>query len=142
MWWKRWLVLVIAVAFIAIAVARVAPSVTFRPDLPRELTVRVLRINNVSTDSFFQYGMSHPSHLTVEVEVTWNEWQPVKGASVTIYDLQSAGKGTTNANGIATVSLPFPSPIRPFQEKRYLSLMASMGSRLMVEQDAIPIYYE
>ncbi len=140
--WKRWLALVIAVAFIAIAVARVAPSVTFRPDLPRELTARVVRINNVSTDSFFQYSMSHPSHLTIEVEGTWNDWQPVTGASVTIYDLHSAGEGTTNADGIATVSLPFPSPTRPFQEKRYLSLMATRGSRLMVEQDAIPVYYE
>ena len=139
---KWWLGIIIAVVFIVTVIASIAPSVTFRPALPEELTARVVRINNISTDSFYQYSMNHPSTLAIMVEVIWNDWRPVTGASVTIYDAWTATEGTTDADGRTVLCIPFPTPTRPLQEKRFLSLMASKGTHMMAEPDAIPIYYQ
>ena len=140
--WNRWLGLIIAMACIVTVMASIAPSVTFKPALPRELTARVVRINNSSTDSFYQYSMCHPATMAIVVEVTWNDWQPVKGASVTIYDAWTATEDTTDTDGRAVLCIPFPTPTWPSQDKRYLSLLVCKESHIIAEQEAIPIYYE
>jgi len=111
---KRWIIVVLVIIVLILTIVYSVLPVTFRPSVSRKLTPRVISINGIPTGSFYYYGGSYPANLTIVVEVTWNDWKPVRGAGVTIYG--SAGgtdTNTTDLNGLAVLHLPYLPKNKP-----------------------------
>ncbi len=133
-------VVLINVILIATA-AYAALPVTFRPVVLRKLTPQVISINDIPTGSFYCYDRNHPANLTIVVEVTWNNWKPVKGTGVTIYgSVEATDTSTTDSNGLAVLRMPF-SPL-PFGNRTYFSMIVWKDNHLLTKEDAISIYYK
>ncbi|RLF60784.1 MAG: hypothetical protein DRN16_04370 [Thermoplasmata archaeon] len=140
---KRWIIVVLVIIVLILTIVYSVLPVTFRPSVSRKLTPRVISINGIPTGSFYYYGGSYPANLTIVVEVTWNDWKPVRGAGVTIYG--SAGgtdTNTTDLNGLAVLHLPF-LPFSPSisGNHAYFSMIVWKGNHLLTREEAIPIYY-
>jgi len=139
---KSWIivVLVIIVLVLISTVVYVVLPVTFKPSASGKLTPKVISINGIHTGSFYYYGGSYPTNLTIVVEVKWNDWKPVRGAGVTIYgSVGTADTSTTDSNGLAVLHLPF-SPLISGNHA-YFSMIVWKDNHLLTKEKAIPIYY-
>ena len=103
------LTVLLAVTGISVLYAVAQPFI-FAPVFARELTPKIVSINDVPTDSivFEKYGRDpiyRERDVTIVVEVTRNHHRPVKGAAVTIYGCGDSATGKTDERGYATLRL-------------------------------------
>jgi len=121
--------------------------ITFRISLEKELTPKIISINGIPTNSFsFErfYGEKpyRDANLTIVVEVLYNHYKPVNGATVTIYGYGDTDTNKTNEKGITILHLH----IQPFWHsntpKGYLSMIIIKGKYVEVMNKAIRITHE
>jgi len=122
-------------------------SVTFRFSLHKELTPKIISVNGTPTDSFsFErfYGEKpyKDANLTIVIEVLYNHYKPVNGATVTMYGYGDADTNKTNGKGFTTLHLH----VHPFWNRNtpegYLSMIVTKGKYIEIMDEAVKIMFE
>lgn len=141
-----WALVILLAAVVGILYVVAQPFVLV-PVYARELTPKIISINDVHTDSlvFIPSGsesLYRGQDVTVLVEVTSNHHTPVAGATVTIYGCGDAAAGTTDEQGSATVHLHIKPIGIQSTPRNYLSLgVVKDGYDYFVDSHAIKIIY-
>ena len=115
--------------------------ITYNFSFHKDLTIRIISINGILSDSFSFENCNKKENLTIIVQVLYNNHNPIKNADVTIFGYGDVASNKTNVRGITKLHLNIDSIWRKDTPEHYLSAVITKGNHFKIIDKAIEIIY-